>query len=99
MFALALCACATPGPESGPTALGPFDDTMRTWTATHHVPRSSIAVMRNDRLMFAAGYGGRGASDRLPVWSLSKAAPDVSRLEANGTPSRPRSTNGGGRLT
>ena len=29
--------------------------------------------MRNDRLVFAAGYGGRGANDRVAVWSLSKA--------------------------
>jgi CubicO group peptidase (beta-lactamase class C family) len=77
MLALALFACATPGPPSGSTALSPFDDTMRTWTAAHHVPRSSIAVMRQDRLVFAAGYGGRGASDRLPVWSLSKAVTAV----------------------
>jgi CubicO group peptidase (beta-lactamase class C family) len=28
--------------------------------------------MRDNRLIFSAGYGGRGANERVPVWSLSK---------------------------
>ena len=50
-----------------------FDDAMRTWRAAHGVSRASVAVMHDDRLVFAAGYGGRGANERVPVWSLSKA--------------------------
>jgi CubicO group peptidase (beta-lactamase class C family) len=29
--------------------------------------------MRNNRLVYAAGYGDRGAADRVAIWSLSKA--------------------------
>jgi CubicO group peptidase (beta-lactamase class C family) len=50
-----------------------FDSTMRNWMASRGVPRGSIAVMRNDRLVFAAGYGGRAADERVAVWSMSKA--------------------------
>ena len=41
--------------------------------ALHGVSRASVAVMHDGRLVFAAGYGGRGANERVPVWSLSKA--------------------------
>jgi len=50
-----------------------FDEAMSGWMAKYGVQRGSIAVMRNDRLAFAVGYGGRGANERIPVWSLSKA--------------------------
>jgi CubicO group peptidase (beta-lactamase class C family) len=36
------------------------------------VPRKR-RVMRANRLVFSAGYGSRGANERVPVWSLSKA--------------------------
>jgi CubicO group peptidase (beta-lactamase class C family) len=50
-----------------------FDTVMRPWMAAHSVPRGSIAVMCDSRLIFAAGYGGRGLNERVPIWSLSKA--------------------------
>jgi CubicO group peptidase (beta-lactamase class C family) len=50
-----------------------FDKAMRDWMTEQKVSRASAAVMRNGRLVFAAGYGGRGANDRVAVWSLSKA--------------------------
>jgi hypothetical protein len=50
-----------------------FDGAMRSWMSAHGVPRASVAVMRDSRLVFAAGYGGRAANERVPVWSLSKA--------------------------
>jgi CubicO group peptidase (beta-lactamase class C family) len=50
-----------------------FDGAMRRWMASHDVSRASVAVMRDNRLVFAAGYGGRSATERVAVWSLSKA--------------------------
>jgi CubicO group peptidase (beta-lactamase class C family) len=37
------------------------------------VTRGSVAVMRKDCLVFAAGYGGRRANERVAIWSMSKA--------------------------
>src|SRR5262249_27258836 len=54
-----------------------FDAAMRGWMAAHGVSRGSIAVMRDNRLVFAAGYGGRGATERVGIWSLSKAVTGV----------------------
>jgi CubicO group peptidase (beta-lactamase class C family) len=60
--------------ERKSTALaGLFDTTMQRWMAAHAVPRASVAVMHNNCLIFAAGYGGRGMNEPVPVWSLSKA--------------------------
>ena len=50
-----------------------FDGPMQSWMTKYGVTRGSVAVMRNDRLAFAAGYGGRGANERIAVWSMSKA--------------------------
>jgi CubicO group peptidase (beta-lactamase class C family) len=50
-----------------------FDRAMREWKASFGVSRASVAVMRDNRLIFSAGYGGRGTNERVPVWSLSKA--------------------------
>jgi CubicO group peptidase (beta-lactamase class C family) len=50
-----------------------FDGMMRTWMEKYGVTRGSVAVMRNDRLVFAAGYGGRAANERVAVWSMTKA--------------------------
>lgn len=46
---------------------------MRRWMTAHNVPRGSVAVMRDNRLVFAAGCGGRRPDERVPVWSMSKA--------------------------
>lgn len=46
---------------------------MQRWMAAHAVPRGSLAVTFDNRLVFVAGYGGRGVNERVPVWSLSKA--------------------------
>ncbi|HMF12804.1 MAG TPA: serine hydrolase domain-containing protein, partial [Gemmataceae bacterium] len=50
-----------------------FDGAMRGWMARYGVSRASVAVMKDNRLIYATGYGGRGANERLDVWSLSKA--------------------------
>src|SRR2546423_15232157 len=34
-----------------------FDQVMRGWTAKYAIARASVAVMRHDRLGYAAGYG------------------------------------------
>jgi CubicO group peptidase (beta-lactamase class C family) len=49
-----------------------FDAAMQCWMGAHSVPRGSVAVTCNNRLVVAAGYGGRAANERVPVWSLSK---------------------------
>jgi len=59
--------------QSHPPVETAFDEAMRQWIAKHNVSRASLGVMRNGRLVFAAGYRGRGANDRVAVWSLSKA--------------------------
>lgn len=59
-------------PRAG-TVAAAFGGAMRMWMEKYGIPRGSIAVMRNDRLVFAEGYGDRGANDRVAVWSLSKA--------------------------
>ncbi len=46
---------------------------MRTWMSKYGVARASVAVMRNDRLVFAEGYGGLRPNDRVLLGSLSKA--------------------------
>jgi CubicO group peptidase (beta-lactamase class C family) len=56
-----------------PALAGLFDMIMQRWMAAHSIPRSSNAVMVDDRLVVAAGYGGRGGNERVPIWSLSKA--------------------------
>lgn len=56
-----------------PAFAGLFDMVMQRWMAAHFVPRGSIAVMCDNRLVVAAGYGGRGINERVPIWSLSKA--------------------------
>jgi CubicO group peptidase (beta-lactamase class C family) len=45
--------------------------------AKHDIPRGGVAVMRRDHLVFAAGYGGRGANERVAVWSMSKPVTGV----------------------
>lgn len=63
--------------KPGITVADAFDAAMRGWMAKHAIPRGSIAVMRQDRLVFAAGYGGRGANERIAVWSMSKPVTGV----------------------
>jgi CubicO group peptidase (beta-lactamase class C family) len=59
--------------RNSPTTAEFFDAAMQRWMAAHAVPRGSVAVTFDNRLVFAAGYGGRGVNERVPVWSLSKA--------------------------
>ena len=62
-------AQAEAGKEPGAT----YDRAMRSWMNARTVTHASIAVMHDDRLAFAKGYGGRGPNKRIGVWSLSKA--------------------------
>ena len=59
--------------RNSPTTAEFFDTAMQRWMAAHALPRGSVAVMFDNRLALAAGYGGRGVNERVPVWSLSKA--------------------------
>lgn len=77
LLVLALSACATHEGAPGSGSLDAFDRAMRDWMAAHHVSRGSVAVMRDDHLVFAAGYRGRRANERVPVWSMSKAITGV----------------------
>jgi CubicO group peptidase (beta-lactamase class C family)/serine/threonine protein kinase len=60
----------TADPES---TVAPIDRALRDWMAKHGVKQASIAVMREDRLVFAKGYNGRNAGDRINIWGLSHA--------------------------
>jgi CubicO group peptidase (beta-lactamase class C family) len=73
---LLLAVAGSPAPvsaQSGLAAADAFDRAMRGWMAKHGVARGSVAVMRDSRLAFAAGYGGQGANEPVAVWSLSKS--------------------------
>jgi D-alanyl-D-alanine carboxypeptidase len=50
-----------------------FERAFQDWMASHGLSRGSLAIMRDNRLVFRSGYGGRGPDDRVPIWSLSKA--------------------------
>ena len=54
------------------SSLEMFNVAMQKWVEAHLVPGASLAVMRQDRLVLARGYGRRKAGDRVPIWSLSK---------------------------
>jgi hypothetical protein len=69
----ALIVVGLMGSASATTLAGAFNAEMRTWMGAHGVARSSLAVMRDGRLVHVAGFGDRGASERVGVWSLSKA--------------------------
>lgn len=64
---------ATPAPDFLPPSLQPFDREMRGWIARYGVAHASVAVMHDDKLMAAVGYGGRERNERVDIWSLSKA--------------------------
>src|SRR5262245_33121645 len=77
-----LPACAAPvlarsGPAvvepAVPLALQPFEREMRSWMDRFGVAQATLAVMRDDRLVFARGYGARRGGQRVNVHSLSKA--------------------------
>jgi CubicO group peptidase (beta-lactamase class C family) len=63
----------SPPPPPGSGVEERFDGAMRGWIGAHGIARASLAVMRDNRLVLAAGYGGRSANERVPMWSLSKA--------------------------
>ena len=80
--ALLLAACARPtttsiAEEHAPSALRAFDQEFLGWTDCFHVSSASLAVMRDDRLVLARGYGWRRAGERVDIWSLSKAITGV----------------------
>jgi len=72
--ALQILLCiAAPSDAAAQTSAGAaFDAAMRGWMAKHSIPRGSVAVMVEDRLVFAAGYGDRAANERVAVWSMSQ---------------------------
>ena len=54
-------------------AVAPFDSAMRDWMAQVDVKQASIAVLREDRLVYARGYNSRAVDDRIQIWGLSRA--------------------------
>ena len=75
-FIVAMATLAMPELASAQAQKEPgatYDSAMRSWMDARAVTRASIAVMHDDRLAFAKGYGGRGPYERIGVWSLSKA--------------------------
>jgi CubicO group peptidase (beta-lactamase class C family) len=56
-----------------PLVLQPFEQEMRRWLERFGVAQATLAVMRDDRLVFARGYGERHGGQRVNVHSLSKA--------------------------
>lgn len=50
-----------------------FEAAMRDWLMRHRVKNASFALMHDDRLVLAQGHGERGAHERVPLYSLSKA--------------------------
>jgi CubicO group peptidase (beta-lactamase class C family) len=56
-----------------PTVATAFEGAMRDWLLRHRVRNASFALMHDDRLVSAQGHGDRGAHERVPLWSLSKA--------------------------
>jgi CubicO group peptidase (beta-lactamase class C family) len=70
-------ASAQSAASARPSLVAPFDDAMRAWMSKHGVTRGSVAVMYEGRLVLAKGYGVRGANERIPLWSLSKAVTAV----------------------
>ncbi len=58
-------------------AMTGFDRAMQQWIQQHGVKRASLAVLRDDRLVFSRGYGGRNVDDRINVWQQSSAITGV----------------------
>jgi len=50
-----------------PDALAPFDELVSGFIAKHHVPGASLAVIRDDRLVCAKGYGFADRVKQVPV--------------------------------
>jgi CubicO group peptidase (beta-lactamase class C family) len=72
LLALAGASAAWPAGAADQTAPA-FDAAMRDWLVRHRVKNASFALMHDDRLVLAQGHGQRGAHERVPLWSLSKA--------------------------
>ena len=72
LLALAGASAAWPVGADYPAAPA-FDTAMRDWLLRHRVKNASFALMHDDRLVLAQGHGERGAHERVPLWSLSKA--------------------------
>jgi CubicO group peptidase (beta-lactamase class C family) len=73
LLLVVLLLAGSAGTASAKTVGEAFDAEMRTWMAAHGIVRGSLAVMRDGRLVHAAGFGDRSADARVGVWSLSKA--------------------------
>lgn len=50
-----------------------FDTTFRDWMQENGVARGTLAVVHQNRLVFARGYGGQDPAERVLLASLSKA--------------------------
>jgi serine/threonine protein kinase/CubicO group peptidase (beta-lactamase class C family) len=58
-------------------AMEGIDRAMREWIRQYGVKQASLAVLRDDRLVFSRGYGGRNVDDRINVWQQSSAITGV----------------------
>lgn len=54
-------------------AMAGFDRAMQQWIKQYGVKQASLAVLRDDRLVFGRGYGGRNVDTRINVWQQSTA--------------------------
>ena len=54
-----------------------IDQAFTRWMKQHGIARGALAVARRDRLVFAKGYGGLKAEQRVLIASLSKAITGV----------------------
>ena len=63
---------AVPEP-AGDDAPAAFERAFRQWARQHRLSGATLAVTHRDRLVLAAGHGGRAADAAVPLASLSKA--------------------------
>jgi CubicO group peptidase (beta-lactamase class C family) len=54
-----------------------FNPALRAWMSQHQIPAASVAIMKDDRLVSTAGFGGMNAGTPARIASLSKAITGV----------------------
>jgi len=75
--AAALLACLIASPVSAqpaaPATIEIVEQVYRDWMQRHRIHRATLAIVRQDRLVFVQGFGDAGPDTPLHVGSLSKA--------------------------
>lgn len=70
---LAAIPAASLAPNAPAAAPNAYVRAFRNWAEAIRTPAANMVVMRGDAVLAAEGWGARTASDRAPVWSLSKS--------------------------